>query len=80
MHDRQLEEPEDLVLWEGRCGVCGNWFATKQRHPAAVNPYPHGAFCPVCQDRGLMAPGVLHFKPAVTDYLYRHLRRRFAET
>jgi hypothetical protein len=69
MHDRYLDEPEETFTWEGQCGVCGNWFDDDR--PSAVNPYPNGAFCPVCRKNGLMAPGVLHFKPARVSQLGR---------
>jgi hypothetical protein len=67
MRDRDYDDPEDLPFWEGRCGICGTWFD----HPVPVkdNPYPHGAFCPVCRKNGLMAPGVLHFKPVIPRQL-----------
>lgn len=67
MHDRHLDEPEEQVNWEGRCGVCYTWFS----HPEKTkeNPSPHGVFCPVCRKNGLMAPGVVHFKPAVVSQL-----------
>jgi len=62
VRDRDYEEQEEPVIWEGRCGVCMTWF----RHPEHTphNPSPNGAFCPVCKKNGLMAPGVVHFKIA----------------
>lgn len=64
MHDRVFE-PEyiEVELWVARCGVCGTKWT--YREPSRFNPYPHGAFCPACQDRKAMSSGVLHFKPQV---------------
>ena len=67
MRDRDYEEQEEPVTWEGQCGVCRTWFSHPQTTP--YNPSPHGAFCPVCRKNGLMAVGVVHFKPAYQPQL-----------
>jgi hypothetical protein len=67
MRDRDYDEPDDMFAWEACCGVCGNWF--DNTHLSKDNPYPHGAFCPVCRKNGLMAPGVLNFKPVIPKQL-----------
>jgi hypothetical protein len=61
MHDRYLEDPPDLKTWIAQCGVCLAYFESKIK--SEDNPHPYGAFCPQCKERGLIAPGVLHFKP-----------------
>jgi hypothetical protein len=61
MRDSVLVDGPDLRTWRAQCGICRDMY--EHTEPSEDNPYPHGAFCPTCQGRGLMAPGVLHFKP-----------------
>lgn len=53
-------------MWYGQCLVCGSCFEKESE----LRPYTgddgrsHGAFCPECRKHKLVAPGVVHFKPA----------------
>lgn len=51
--------PDD---WTATCGVCIADFAVR-KSDSENNPAPHGSFCPDCRQRGLIAPGVLHWNP-----------------
>ncbi len=59
-----MTEQTQTTKWTGKCAICSNWF----EHPkkGAENPSPHGTFCPVCRERKMIAPGVVHFKPEVS--------------
>ena len=48
--------------WVAVCGVCEGSFVVA-KVDSADNPAPHGSFCPDCQARRLIAPGVLHWSP-----------------
>jgi hypothetical protein len=52
------ERYDDWVAW---CGVCGAGFAVRLAD-SPENPHPNGCFCPDCQGRKLMAPGVLNWR------------------
>jgi hypothetical protein len=54
------QRPDD---WVSTCGVCGEFFAVRSEDAPEGNPFPHGTFCPDCQAKGLVAPGVLHWQP-----------------
>lgn len=55
------------VMWRAICGVCSaGWKAG----PMETNPAPNGSFCPDCQDKKMMAPGILNWfadKPPVLE-------------
>lgn len=50
--------PDD---WVAACGVCHLSFLVRA-HDSPDNPGPHGTFCPGCQGKKFIAPGVLHWK------------------
>lgn len=54
-----------MKTWVGQCLVCETWFEwpDKQEEMPCSNDgkKSYGCFCSVCKERGLMAPGVVHF-------------------
>jgi hypothetical protein len=47
--------------WVATCGVCNSDFSVRASDSPNI-PSKSGTFCPDCRARGLMAPGVLHWK------------------
>lgn len=50
--------PQDIE-YKGTCGVCS--FGWKMNAPS--EPKPNATFCPNCRSTGMMAPGVINWRP-----------------
>lgn len=56
---RSILHPGKLT-WRATCGVDGSRWIAEMKDDS--KPPPGGSFCPDCQERKMVAPGVLNWK------------------